>query len=181
MARKKTTSGDKPSPATPLTHPAGTERLNEIAHVLYQLAFKIELKAQATDTHSQPLGAFRFSELQRQVLLSGLKLPKSLTAKLSRRTSVLTTEEVTGLTMSLSHLLTAESQRLASLLQMGQHLADQLQQELASPSTARQRSRGAARKKADPQAVFQFKISLSRMRPAVWRRIQVRDCTLDQL
>jgi hypothetical protein len=33
----------------------------------------------------------------------------------------------------------------------------------------------------DPNAVYQFKITLLGSRPPIWRRIQVKDCTLDKL
>src|SRR5262245_51738349 len=38
----------------------------------------------------------------------------------------------------------------------------------------------APRTKPSP-AVFQFKITLEGVKPPIWRRIQVKDCTLDKL
>jgi hypothetical protein len=35
--------------------------------------------------------------------------------------------------------------------------------------------------RSDAQSVFQFKVTLLDTRPPVWRRIQVKDCTLDKL
>jgi hypothetical protein len=35
--------------------------------------------------------------------------------------------------------------------------------------------------KADPTTLFQFKITLLESKPSIWRRIQVKDCTLDKL
>lgn len=42
-------------------------------------------------------------------------------------------------------------------------------------------STSAGRGSAETGLLFQFKITLSDLQPAIWRRIQVRDCTLDQL
>jgi len=43
------------------------------------------------------------------------------------------------------------------------------------------KKRRTAHAKAEPTVVFQFKITLLEIEPAIWRRIQVVDCTLDQL
>lgn len=38
-----------------------------------------------------------------------------------------------------------------------------------------------AKSGSKPQRIYQFKISLKHVRPPIWRRIQVEDCTLDKL
>jgi hypothetical protein len=47
-------------------------------------------------------------------------------------------------------------------------------------STTSQRGRVSSPAK-NQQRVYQFKITLLRIRPLMWRRIQVKDCTLDKL
>jgi hypothetical protein len=46
---------------------------------------------------------------------------------------------------------------------------------------ARKAKATSARPPAQPQTIYQFKISLKHIRPPIWRRIQVPDGTLDQL
>ena len=38
-----------------------------------------------------------------------------------------------------------------------------------------------ALRRAGPKGVYQFKITLAESKPAIWRRIQVKDCSLDKL
>lgn len=52
----------------------------------------------------------------------------------------------------------------------------------AGPKSSRKTDKPAKSKKATtPGQVFQFKINLLKSQPPIWRRIQVQDCTLDQL
>jgi len=53
--------------------------------------------------------------------------------------------------------------------------------EIADDVAPKEKSSGGKRKSAAPAAVYQLKITLEGVDPPVWRRVEVRDCTLAEL
>jgi hypothetical protein len=75
--------------------------------------------------------------------------------------------------MALSKsFLDAEPRQQAAWLVISQKLADCLQANIVMPK---------AKKPKPTDTIFQFKITLLGHKPLIWRRIQVKDCTLDKL
>ena len=110
------------------------------------------------------------------------KLSKSVRTKLSDPAASFTVAEVVGMILAVARdLIGGDHPKTAALAleRVSMQLKDGLDREpiaAADPTPA-------ARKPAKPSAggLFQFKITLRRSKPAIWRRIQVEDCTLDDL
>jgi hypothetical protein len=81
--------------------------------------------------------------------------------------------DVASMVMAMAEsFLDAKPKQQAALLLTSKKLMDCLQENIIMPKA----------KKAKPtDTVYQFKITLLESKPPIWRRIQVKDCTLDKL
>jgi hypothetical protein len=85
------------------------------------------------------------------------------------------------MTMALAEELPeGDSQRQVSFLFVAKHLMDQLQAMFDPPKLTGGKDKKSKLKNSSATA-FQFKITLKNTKPPIWRRIQVKDCTLDKL
>ena len=104
-------------------------------------------------------------------------ISKSIKNKLAKASN-LTVAEVASMTMALAEDLTeGDARKQLAVLFVAKHLIDQLQNRIvgpASPTVAKQR-----KAKEKTGTLFQLKITLLDLKPPIWRRIQIRDCTLD--
>ncbi len=93
--------------------------------------------------------------------------------KLAMKGSSFTVAEVASMVMAVADaFLDAEPKQQIVLLLIAKKLMDCLQENVVMPK---------AKKAKSTVAVYQFKITLLESRPLIWRRIQVKDCTLDKL
>jgi hypothetical protein len=109
----------------------------------------------------------------------------SLAAKLKRnlvkKDGSFTVAEVASMVIALAEsVVGAEPKQQVALLLVVNKLMDCLQASIAG-SDLRPAKATKATKASPADAVYQFKITLLESHPPIWRRIQVRDCTLDKL
>jgi hypothetical protein len=96
----------------------------------------------------------------------------------------ITLEELAGMLLALSHRMSeARGREALKVMQVAAKVASCFNDHLSRRAPAGRR-KGAA-KKAPPtkgqKAVYQLKITLKDVRPPVWRRVQVPDCSLAML
>jgi len=98
--------------------------------------------------------------------------------KLSKADATFTVAETASILMPLAEaILDAEPVLRLKLLYIAKKLIDCLQANVVPETPARIKG-----KKPTPTGtLFQFKITLLGIKPPIWRRIQVQDCTLDKL
>lgn len=85
----------------------------------------------------------------------------------------------------------SKTKKLDTIFEKIQDLLDKFTDEEPAPDTMKieEASKGGAKSTRKPKgkstpataALFQFRITLLGLEPAIWRRIQVQDCTLDKL
>ena len=181
MARKK--------PA-PIDEPAHTIKFNDAtkAQVLADNAVQIAegvaialIAAESLGIKTKPLEHFSLSPAQREVLLTVPNLSKPIQTKLAMDKTSFTVAEVASMTMALAEaLIEADPRTQISVFLVVNHLMERLQAGIAGPDPrSPKNTKEPATKKSDQ--LFQFKITLLDIKPPIWRRIQIPDCTLADL
>ena len=122
------------------------------------------------------------SPAQREILrLVPDDLSKTVKNKLAKKQTAFTVAEVAGMAMALAEKVTEGDERTqAALMLVIQHLKEQLQSVFGLPKPSDKKT-DVLKTKTSSTTVFQFKITLKEVKPPIWRRIQVKDCTLDKL
>ena len=143
---------------------------------------KILIAAEQTGIKNKPLEHFWLSPDHRAVLLLVPGVSTVVKAKLAKEKSSFTVAEVAGMTIALAEDLSdGDARKQVAVLVVAKHLMDRLQEGAVSPATP-ESGKGKKRKaKTSTTTVYQFKITLNDTKPPIWRRIQVKDCTLDKL
>jgi hypothetical protein len=153
-----------------------------ISHQAVQIAAwaaQALITAENLGIKKQPLEHFRLAPAQRDVLLLVPGVSKAIKNKLAKESSF-TVAEVASMTMALAEDLTeGDARKQLALLLVAKHLMDHLAERIAGPAKPRPNKKPKAKAKA--ATLFQFKITLLDLKPPIWRRIQIRDCTLDAL
>ncbi len=130
---------------------------------------------------TKPLENFCLEPGQRDVLLLIPGMSKRIKNKLMKE-KPLTVAEVASMMLALAEdLVDGETQKQMALLLVASHLMDQLKEGIMARAGQLEDIELQPRLKANPDLLYQFKITLLGFEPAIWRRIQVQDCTLDQL
>jgi Plasmid pRiA4b ORF-3-like protein len=96
----------------------------------------------------------------------------------------ITLEELAGMLLALSHGISrAEGQGALKMIRVAGKVAPCFSDHLSKQAPVRRRK--AAAKEAQPtkgqEAVYQVKITLKDIRPPIWRRVLVTDCSLSKL
>jgi hypothetical protein len=121
------------------------------------------------------------SAAQRQVLVLLPGISKTLKRKLAKARASFTVMEVVGMTTALAgELPEADTWKKVALLLVARHLIDQLQAVFGPPQIVEETSE-PPRSPRGAKTVYQLKIALKHIEPPIWRRIQVEDCSLDEL
>jgi len=131
----------------------------------------------------KPLEHFSLSPAQREVLLMVPGVSKTIKNKLPRKGSSFTVAEVASMTTALAEdLPDGEARKQVAVLLVAKALMDQLQDWIVGQGKS-QMDKGKKKltKKPKTSSLYQFKITLRESNPPIWRRIQVQDCTLDDL
>jgi hypothetical protein len=137
------------------------------------------IAAEQLGIKKKPLAHFQIAPAQRDVLLLIPGISKSVKNKLAKELSP-TVAEVASMTMALAEDLTeGDARKQLAVLLIAKHLIDQLEERIASPVTPKANKKSKSKAKTD--TLFQLKITLLDIEPPIWRRIQTRDCTLDEL
>lgn len=140
-----------------------------VAKVL-TVAEQLRLKTKVVDT-------FVPEKLERTVLATLPTVPAKVRNKMSRGETAFTAAEMCGMALAVAEELPeAGPQEQVELLLVAKTLMDGLQTWIADTGEAK-----LAKKPTKSKAAYQFKITLSDSEPPIWRRIQVEDCTLDEL
>lgn len=161
---------------------AGQEDLaaDQVGQILQYAALTLVV-ARQLGIHRQTLDGFRLAADQREILSALPGVTKTLKKKLAQEGATFSVGDVGNLMLALvSDLPDDDARRRTAALHVAEQLGDALQdwiQAHVQPEPPR-KPRGRPRA---TDAVFQFKITLLGVRPPIWRRIQVRDGTLDAL
>lgn len=121
------------------------------------------------------LAHFSLAPAQREVLLLVPGVTVAVKRKLAKGNISFTVAEVASMILAIAEDLTGDARKQIALLLTARDLMDQLQAGLAGSVKPKRRN------KVDKSVVYQFKITLLGIKPPIWRRIQVQDCTLDRL
>jgi len=133
-------------------------------------AGQMKLKTKVVDT-------FVPGKLERVVLSTLPTVSAKVRTKMSKGGTDFTVAEVCGMTMAVAEDLPAATpQEQMGLIMVAKTLMDSLQSWIAREGEAKLR-----KKPSKTKSVYQFKITLLNSKPPIWRRIQVQDCTLDDL
>jgi hypothetical protein len=147
-----------------------------------EFAAKALVAAEQLRIKMKPLEDFWLAPGQRDLLLLVPGLSKSIKNKLAKDKSSFTVVEVASMTMALAvDLLDGGARKQIALLLVAKHLMDRLQEGIIGLAEPKAGKKSNGRTKAATDLLFQFKITLLDIKPAIWRRIQVQDCTLVDL
>src|SRR5439155_171560 len=103
---------------------------------------------------------------------------KVIKSKLAKEKSSFTVAEVASMTMALAEdLAEGDARKQVAVLVVAKHLMDQLQERFIGPAKPKEGKKPTT----TTGTLYQFKIILLDTKPAIWRRIQMRDCALDKL
>jgi hypothetical protein len=152
--------------------------LTEQAVALAEFAARALVAAEDLAIKKKAIEQFPLNDSERAVLAACATLSATLQRKLAQPNARFTIAETASLLMGLAEdLLEGEPLRRLNLLFISKKLADCLEDNIVPSRPAK-----AKPPKHKPTGhLYQFKITLLEAQPAIWRRIQVQDCTLDQL
>lgn len=174
MAKKK--SGSKPNQLTNLI-------TDQAVHIAVWTA-KVLTVAEQLKVKTRVVDSFVPGELERTVLSIVPTVTTKVRNKLSRGETAFTAVEVCSMAMAVAEELpVASPPEQAGLLMTAKSLMDALQVWIIETGDAKLGNKNSKAKPAPskPKLAYQFKITLLESEPKIWRRIQIEDCTLDEL
>src|SRR5690606_27667438 len=124
---------------------------------------------------------FPLTDDERATVVDLPALPAKLKKRLGKKDSGFTVTETASIVLAIADtFLDAEPKQQMALLLVSKKLMDCLQANIVMPDSLPAKT---TRKSKTPptDTVYQFKITLLGVKPPIWRRIQVKDCTLDKL
>ena len=165
MARKKPTTAD----------------LTEQAAALAQFGVTALIAADQHQVKSKLIEGFPLELTDRIIAAELPALPVEIKKKLAKKEARFTIADTASILMAVAEsLLEGDPQKRLNLIFIAKKLVDCLEHGIVMPSPPTKAT--TAKKKANSTGTaFQFKITLLDIRPAIWRRIQVPDCTLTDL
>lgn len=162
MARKSTTS------ATQVADQAVA--IAEYAAKALAVATQLRIKTKAVEQ-------FPLDEIERASVAGLATLPAKLNKKRTKKNASFTVAETASIVMAVADsLLEGDPRQQLALLFIAKKLIDCLEHNIVERNLPTK-----ARETKPTDALYQFKITLLGAKPAIWRRIQVPDCTLDRL
>ncbi len=174
MSKKRNSAGGKTGQKSTADEKAKT--LANQAVRLAEWAAQALVTAELLRIKDEPVGRFSLNDSELALLTTLSTVTPELRKKLAKKETEFTIAELADLTMALAESFAdAEPKQQVELLMIAKRLMDCLQDEIAGWS------KPARITKPRSGQVFQFKITLLGIKPSIWRRIQVKDCTLDKL
>ena len=166
MARKKPVSGANKN-----------KLLADQAVALAEYAAKGLIAAEQLRFKKKAVKGFPLDEAERAIAAELPGITATLRIKLARKKATFTIADTASIVMALADsLLEGEPLKRLVLLFAAKKLIDCLEHNIVMPDLQAKAS------KAKPtDTVYQFKITLKESQPPIWRRIQVKNCTLDKL
>ena len=156
--------------------------ISDQAVQIAEFAAKALVAAEQLRIKTKPLEHFYLAPAQRDVLLLVPSITKSIKNKLAKEKSSFTVAEVASMTMALAvDLLDGDTHKQLAVLLVAKHLMDRLQEGIVGLTESNPSKKPQATAKVASGVLYQFKITLTHSTTAIWRRIQVQDCTLDKL
>ena len=182
MARKKPDPSEEPPQTIKIEEGKKAQVLAKNAASLAEFASTALIAAEQLGIKTKPFEHFWLSPAQREVLLAVPEISRPIKAKLAKDKASFTVAEVASMTMALAEVLfEGDPRKQIAILLVAKHLTERLQEGIAGLGEAKLSKANKPKIKADPNTLFQFKITLKESEPPIWRRIQVEDCTLDKL
>lgn len=155
--------------------------LSEQAVQIAKWSAQVLVASETSGIKDKPLEHFWLSPAQRDVLSLIPGISKEIKGKLTKTKASFTVAEVAGMTMALAEdLPDGQAMKQVALLLVADHLMDRLQEVFGPPKPKESKAK-TPKAKISSETLFQFKITLTGIKPPIWRRIQVKDCTLDNL
>lgn len=140
-------------------------------------AVKSLAAVQELGIENKPLLPFPLSVTERKLLAGLSALPDQLRKRLAGRARKFAVAEVLKMVMAVAEsFLASEPEHQRSMLEAARRLLYCIHSDLLMPAW-----RTEASKRKPTGLLYQLRITLLDAKPAIWRRIQVRDCTLDRL
>ena len=156
--------------------------ISDQAVQIADFAAKSLIAAEQLRIKTKSLDNFWLAPGQRDVLLLVPGISKTIKNKLAKDNASFTVSEVGSMTMALAEdLLDGEAQKQIAVLLLAKHLMDRLQEEIMAKVEPPARMKPQGKRGVKSAVLYQFKITLLGSEPSIWRRIQVQDCTLDEL
>ena len=160
MARKKTIPTD----------------LTTKAVALAEFGAKAMAAAEQLHLKNKAIQEFPLDMSERAMVANSPDLSATLKRKLKKTNADFTVADTASMVMALAEsLLEGEQLQRLKLLFIATKLTECLQANVVSTAPSR------IKKSKLTGSLYQFKITLLGTEPPVWRRIQVKDCTLDKL
>ena len=182
VQRLLNTYSDEEPPQTLKIEDARKEKaISDQAVQIAEFAAQALMAAEQLRIKTKPLENFWLAPGQRDVLILIPSLSKTIKNKLAKE-KPLSVSEVASVTMAVAEDLPGgEAKEQVALLLVAKHLMDRLQEGILAKAEppAKKKPKRTRQKNAD--VLYQFKITLLGSEPPIWRRIQVKDCTLDKL
>jgi hypothetical protein len=147
------------------------------ANLLVRDAAKLLAAVQRTHTETKPLVPFPLDEYERTAVAELAALGEEFRKKLSGRARKFTAAEgLTIVTAVAESLLGGELERQQRMLGAARRILYGVHRDVLVPAW-----RVEARKRKPTALLYQLRVKLLGVKPTIWRRIQVKDCTLDKL
>lgn len=143
---------------------------------LAEFAAKALVAAEQIGIKKKPVESFPLDHAERAGAAELPALSTNIKKKLAKKTASFTVADTASIVMAIADaLLEGEPLKRLNLLLVAKKLIDCLESNVMSSGLAK------TRKPRPTDTVFQFKVTLIGVKPPIWRRIQVPDCTLDKL
>lgn len=147
------------------------------ATLLARDAAKVLAAVKRAQSETKPLVPFPLDKQERAAVAGLNALAEGLRKKLAGRAGKFTAAEAASIVTAVAEsLLGGEPERRQRMLWAARKLLYQVHEDVLVPVW-----RAEARKRKPTGLLYQLKIKLLGAKPAIWRRIQVQDCTLDKL
>ena len=147
------------------------------ANRLADSAVKSLAAAEEVGVATKFLVPFPLDETERTMLAGLTALRDQLRKQLAGRSNKFTVAEVISIVMAVAEsFLAADPERRRVMLEAARRLLCCVHSDLLMPAW-----QAEARKRTPTGLLYQLKVTLADTKPAIWRRIQVQDCTLDRL
>jgi hypothetical protein len=174
--RKEQTDSKKRAIKKPLGKAEKPRLFNEQAAALAKNATLAYLDADERGVKNKTVEQFPLDGDERATVAALPVLPAILKKKLEKKVALTVVDVISFVVVISESFADAEPKKQMALLGIAQKLMDCLKENIVKPKSA-----GKAKKGKSTSTAYQLKITLADIKPPIWRRIQVPDCTLLKL
>jgi hypothetical protein len=156
--------------------------ISEQSLQIAEFASKALVAAGELGIRTKLLEHFILPAAERGVLLLVPGVARAIKKKLAKDGATFSIAEVASMTMALAEdLLDGDARKQVADLLIAKHMMDCLHEGIAAMAKPPARKKSTPTRKVAGDTVFQFKVTLLGSKPAIWRRLQIKDCTLNKL